>query len=623
MLVDRSLGRLTLICTLMLVVLWPVGCGVSSPAITPIISWSPPAPITYGTALSSTQLDASAGVPGRFSYSPASGTALSAGSHSLSATFTPDDTKDYLTTSASVTLTVGPAVPVITWPIPAPIVYGTPLSTTQLDATANIPGTFTYSPSAGSLLEVGAATLSAAFTPTDAVDYSPATAQAILQVEKVTPLLHWSPPDPIAMNTPLTADRLNVTASDPLTLSPLAGTFVFSPPAGTQFTSPVPQELKANFTPADTNVYASAQASNTLLVLPQGVVCWGDSLTGKLRPDGYPGILGTLISLPVVSEAVGGQTSTEIGVRQGGVHTNVTVKGGTIPADASVGVTFPQGYQPVTSLGPAEGVSGSIAGVHGLITLSDQGLIFTRGQAGEAIAVPQPVPFLVDKPDALYLPIFWEGHNSLRFTSPVLSDLAAQVASLADGQDYVVLAVINADIEQEWKGEPGYQWIQTLNQQLANIYGSHFIDVRADLVNAYNAASIVDVSDFNHDEVPTSLRKVKGWGTLANAIDAAATSITLNLTVGSLKAGNILTIDTGSNAENVEVFSFSGSTVTVIRHTGGVAAPHAAGAPVVLVDQLHLSAQGYGLVARDVAAYLDDHGISAAKTGRSAKNRAR
>ena len=41
--------------------------------------------------------------------------------------------------------------PVITWPTPAAITYGTPLSTTQLNATASyngktVPGTFSYSP---------------------------------------------------------------------------------------------------------------------------------------------------------------------------------------------------------------------------------------------------------------------------------------------------------------------------------------------------------------------------------------------------------------------------------------------------------------------------------------------
>jgi hypothetical protein len=57
---------------------------------TSTITWSAPADITYGTALSATQLNASATCPVRFVYSPAIGTVLNAGSsQTLSVTFTP------------------------------------------------------------------------------------------------------------------------------------------------------------------------------------------------------------------------------------------------------------------------------------------------------------------------------------------------------------------------------------------------------------------------------------------------------------------------------------------------------------------------------------------------------
>ena len=100
----------------------------------PIITWNAPATITYGTALSSTQLSATANVPGTFTYSPAPGTVLKAGSQTLSVTFTPTDTKAYTAAVASVQLTVTPAAPLITWAQPAPISAGTTLSAAQLDA---------------------------------------------------------------------------------------------------------------------------------------------------------------------------------------------------------------------------------------------------------------------------------------------------------------------------------------------------------------------------------------------------------------------------------------------------------------------------------------------------------
>ena len=72
-----------------------------------------PDPIVYGTALGSGQLDATANVPGTFSYTPAAGTILGLGSHTLSVTFTPSDTLDYTTATATTTITVEPATPTV------------------------------------------------------------------------------------------------------------------------------------------------------------------------------------------------------------------------------------------------------------------------------------------------------------------------------------------------------------------------------------------------------------------------------------------------------------------------------------------------------------------------------
>jgi hypothetical protein len=75
-------------------------------AVAPAITWATPTAIPYGTALSGTQLDASSTVAGAFSYSPAAGTVLSSGSHTITATFTPTDTTDYATDTSSVVITV-------------------------------------------------------------------------------------------------------------------------------------------------------------------------------------------------------------------------------------------------------------------------------------------------------------------------------------------------------------------------------------------------------------------------------------------------------------------------------------------------------------------------------------
>jgi hypothetical protein len=77
---------------------------------TPTITWATPAPITQGTPLSSTQLNAAANVAGRFTYSPAAGTVLAAGRYTLTATFVPTDTTGYTTATASRSITVNSVV---------------------------------------------------------------------------------------------------------------------------------------------------------------------------------------------------------------------------------------------------------------------------------------------------------------------------------------------------------------------------------------------------------------------------------------------------------------------------------------------------------------------------------
>ena len=73
---------------------------------TPVITWATPAAITSSEALSAAQLNATADVPGSFSYSPASGIVLARGTHTLAATFTPDIPANYMTASAAIELSV-------------------------------------------------------------------------------------------------------------------------------------------------------------------------------------------------------------------------------------------------------------------------------------------------------------------------------------------------------------------------------------------------------------------------------------------------------------------------------------------------------------------------------------
>jgi len=90
-------------------VMYSAGTGGMCKGQTPIITWTNPAPIIYGTALTSNQLNATANVPGTFAYNPPNGTVLNVGANILTVIFTPTDTVDYSSVTGNVSLVVSPA----------------------------------------------------------------------------------------------------------------------------------------------------------------------------------------------------------------------------------------------------------------------------------------------------------------------------------------------------------------------------------------------------------------------------------------------------------------------------------------------------------------------------------
>ncbi|MDM7999656.1 MAG: Ig-like domain repeat protein [Dehalococcoidia bacterium] len=88
-------------------------------------------------------------------------------------------------TSNAQVLTINKLVPIITWADPADIVYGTALTSTQLCATASVPGTFIYTPGVGAVLSAGEGqTLHVDFTPADSTNYSSASCDVTINVSK-------------------------------------------------------------------------------------------------------------------------------------------------------------------------------------------------------------------------------------------------------------------------------------------------------------------------------------------------------------------------------------------------------------------------------------------------------
>jgi hypothetical protein len=350
-----------------------MGCGGSTGANTspsqgaPSISWSTPAPIQYGAALSRAQLDASANVPGTFTYTPVAGTVLQAGSQKLKATFTPADSTTYSTATSSVQLTVTQANPVITWAPLSSIPQGTALGAAQLDATASVPGTFAYSPAPGTVLPAGTQQLTASFAPSDATDYSPATAHDSLTVTAPTALtLTWNTSAPIQYGTALSNVQLDATASIP-------GSFVYSPAAGAVLPAGS-QKLTAIFTPSDTTAYSTATVTVRLTVtqspsviawdpvsaIPQGTALSGVQLDATANVNGtfgYSPAAGAVLPAGTQQLTVTFTPSNTTDYTSAVAHNSLTVNAGTT------------GTTPVNgACGSADGTTASVAPSAGLCT---------------------------------------------------------------------------------------------------------------------------------------------------------------------------------------------------------------------------------------------------------------
>ena len=295
--------------------------SLNSTQATPTLTWNAPAAITYGTALSNTQLNATASVPGTFAYTPDAGAMLGAGNQILSVTFTPTDTTDYTTASTTVQLTVSQATPSITWSTPASITYGTALSGTQLDATSPVAGSFTYSPAAGAVLGAGNQTLSVTFTPTDATDYTTASTSVQLAVSQAVPTITWAPITPIPYGTALGATQLNATASVP-------GTFAYTPPGGTVLSAGA-QSLSVTFTPTDSTDYTQATAGNSITV---------DQAASLTAPSSGSTLAGSNVTFSWT--AGGGVTAYELWLGTTGVNSNNVYTTGLITS-TSINVTVP------------------------------------------------------------------------------------------------------------------------------------------------------------------------------------------------------------------------------------------------------------------------------------------
>jgi hypothetical protein len=229
-----------------------------------MLSWTTPAPIVYGTALGSNQLDATANVPGGFAYTPTNGTVLGAATNTLSVIFTPTDTNDYASASTNVSLVVSHAALAVTannasrvYGQTNPVFTGTITGVTNGD---NITATYATTATTNTPVGTNAITPSLVDPGNRQTNYNLTLNDGILTITQAASVISWTNPSPIVYGTALSSNQLDATANVP-------GGFAYTPTNGT-LVAPGTNTLSALFTPADTNDYTGAATNVSLVVQP-------------------------------------------------------------------------------------------------------------------------------------------------------------------------------------------------------------------------------------------------------------------------------------------------------------------------------------------------------------------
>ena len=333
--------------------------------LVPVLSWIVK-DIVYGELVDERVLCCVADVPGTFKYNVAMGQQLEAGSHSIIATFFPEDSATYSNGSTVEQLIVHQQQVEIIWdPLCAQtglmsISYGVPVTENQLctlvthPAPEDIPslfGTMSYSVEEGDLLQSGVHAITATFTPSPRYvrNYKAGTVSAKLEIRRFTPTLRWArPPGMVFGMGALSEDHLNATiemstfsvALDQNEKAPeqdwegdenslthrrtekrrvlIEGTLTYVPGLGEALPGAGKHTLRVVFTPYDSFNFGSAEATVVINVAQSrpviswstpNFIYWGQVLSKRQlnATVACPGLLatdGVLVYTPGRAEAL-------------------------------------------------------------------------------------------------------------------------------------------------------------------------------------------------------------------------------------------------------------------------------------------------------------------------------
>jgi hypothetical protein len=257
--------------------------------VTPVVAWTNPASIVYGAPLTTNQLNATANVPGSFTYLQTNGTVLDAGTNELTAVFTPADTVDYSIVIQNVSLVVTPAPLTVTASNvsqPYGLSQGIPPFTGTIEGVTNGDNiTVTYSCSATNGSPAGIYPIVPSLVdPQDRqTNYNVSLINGTLIITGA-PVLSWAPA-PITYGAALGSNQLDATTSVP-------GSFVYIPTNGTVLNAGT-NTLSVVFTPNDMADFSVVAGSANLIVSPAPLIVTASNAS---RPYGLtnPPFTGTM-----------------------------------------------------------------------------------------------------------------------------------------------------------------------------------------------------------------------------------------------------------------------------------------------------------------------------------------
>jgi hypothetical protein len=375
---------------------------------------------------------------------------------------------------------------------------------------------------------------------------------------------------------------------------------------------------------------AYAQSISLGAGLSQGQVSgFGDSITaGNQDASGvtWPGqLLGQKPTFIVNNNGIGGQGSGQIAVRMNAYpgQTQQTFDVGfTLPTSGQVAVHFPAFYDPCyRAFAPGIILQVVLSGTPYLGYCIDPGThlyLFTPiNFPASPISVSAGTNWTpVTRTQLNGCIVIEEGiNNGLTAPTQVLADIAASVAT---AQSYttcwMVMTLLNDAETTQWSGQADYNSIIALNTALISAYGSHVIDIRTNLINAYDPSNAADVIDHGHDVPPYSLRAGDLSGTTGAIADTSTCAFT---TTAALANGNVVTV----GSEKVFISGGSSGSYTCTRgYASTTAVTHISSSAFTAVDVIHPGqnatsaanpnfTNGYTGIATWVKNWIDSNGF--------------